>query len=219
MKYYSLILLLVFLFGMSGQSVAKETGLLQLIQEQYQNIRSFSGHFIQTSHRANTETGPRKAEGRVSYKRPGKMRWLYEAPEEQLFVTNGETLWLFDPLLENVTIQKLEKLADGTALSFLLGLGDLRSDFLRREISQILLENVDGLIVELEPKKTSANLAFIQLEVHPETYDLQKIALMDQQGNSRTITLESMQYNLALKDDIFEFKVTPEMEVIEDRKQ
>ena len=52
-----------------------------------------------------------------------------------------------------------------------------------------------------------------------ETYDLHKIALMDQQGNSRTITLESMQYNLALKDDIFEFKVTPEMEVIEDRKQ
>jgi len=28
-----------------------------------------------------------------------------------------------------------------------------------------------------------------------------------------------MQYNLMLKDDIFEFKVTPEMEVIEDKKQ
>ena len=53
------------------------------------------------------------------------MRWLYAAPEEQLLVTNGETLWLYDTLLENVTIQKLEKLTDGTALSFLLGLGDL----------------------------------------------------------------------------------------------
>ena len=138
MKYYSLILIPVFLYGMLGQSVAKETDLLQLIQEQYQSIRSFSGHFLQTSHRTNTKTGPRKAEGKVSYKRSGKMRWLYEAPEEQLLVTNGETVWLFDPLLENVTIQKLEKLADGTTLSFLLGLGDLRSDFIRREISQIL---------------------------------------------------------------------------------
>ncbi len=219
MKYFLIILLPVFLFGISGQSVSKETDLLQIVQEQYRNIRSFSGYFIQTSHRTNTKTAIKKAEGQVSYKRPGKMRWFYKSPEEQLVVTNGETLWLYDPLLENVIIQKLGKLTDGTALSFLLGLGDLRSDFLRREISKILLVNSDGLILELEPKKTSANLAFIQLEVHPETYDLQKIVLMDQQGNYRIITLESVQYNLALKDAIFEFKVTPGMEVIENGKE
>ena len=215
MKYYSLILLLVFLFGMSGQSVAKETGLLQLIQEQYQNIRSFSGYFIQTSHRTNTKTGPRKAEGRVSYKRPGKMRWLYEAPEEQLLVTNGQTMWLYDPLLENVTVQKLQKITEGTALSFLLGLGNLQADFIHREISKNLLIGKDGLIVELEPKKSTANLAFIQLNVHPETYNLQTIALMDQQDNYRTIQLMNMKYNLEIEDNFFEFTITKDMEVIE----
>ena len=219
MKYFSLILFPVFLLVISRHSVAKETGLLHLIQQQYKSTRSFSGHFVQTSYRTNTKTAPRMAEGKVYYKQPGKMRWLYEAPEEQLLVTNGETLWLFDPLLENVTIQKLEQLTDGTALSFLLGFGDLRLDFIRREISEILLENTDGLIVELEPKKTIANLAFLQLEVHPETYDIQKIVFMDQEGNYRTITLEAMQYNLTLDDDIFEFKVTPGMDVIEDGKR
>ena len=151
----------------------------------------------------------------MSYKRPGKMRWLYEVPEEQLLVTNGETLWLFDPLLENVTIQKLEKLTDGTALSFLLGLGDLQEDFNRRLISQVFLTSPDALIVELEPKKAAANLSFIQLAVHPATYNLQIIALMDQEGNYRTIELESMHYNLVLEDNFFEFKVTEDMEVIE----
>ena len=215
MKKYLLILSFFFLGGVSAQTFAGEANLLQLIQTQYQSILSFSGHFTQTSFRANSEIAPRTAEGEVSYKRPGKMRWLYAPPEEQLLVTNGETLWLYDTLLENVTIQKLEKLTDGTALSFLLGLGDLNEDFKRRKISKSLLKNPQGLIVELEPHQETANLAFIQLEVDPENYNLRTIALMDQQGNYRTITLESMSYNLALEDEFFEFEVSAEMEVIE----
>ena len=217
MKKYLLILSFFIIGGFSGQTLAGEVDLLQLIQTQYYSILSFSGHFRQTSFRANSEGVPRKAEGQVSYKKPGKMRWLYEAPEDQLLVTNGETLWLYDTLLENVTIQKLEKLADGTALSFLLGLGDLNKDFKRREISKSLLKNQRGLIVELEPNKETANLAFIQLEVHPETYNFRTIVLMDQQGNHRTIELKSMSYNIELDDDFFEFEVSTEMEVIEAR--
>jgi len=38
---------------------------------------------------------------------------------------------------------------------------------------------------------------------------------MDQQGNYRTIALESMNYNLVLEDEFFEFEVSAEMEVIE----
>ena len=143
------------------------------------------------------------------------MRWLYEAPEEQLLVTNGQTMWLYDPLLENVTVQKLEKITEGTALSFLLGLGNLQADFIHREISKNLLIGKDGLIVELEPKNSTANLAFIQLNVNPETYNLQTIAMMDQQDNYRTIQLINMKYNLEIEDNFFEFTVTNDMEVIE----
>ncbi len=215
MKYFWIILIYLLFFGSIGQPVAEEKDLLQLIQKQYQSIRSFSGRFMQSSHRSDTETGTKKAEGLVSYKRPGKMRWLYEAPEEQLLVTNGQTMWLFDPLLENVTVQKLEKITEGTALSFLLGLGNLQADFIHRAISKNLLIGQDGLIVELEPKKSTANLAFIQLNVHPETYNLQTIALMDQQDNYRTIQLMNMKYNLEIEHNFFEFTVTNDMEVIE----
>ena len=215
MKYFWIILIYLLILGSVGQPVAEEKDLLRLIQKQYQSIRSFSGYFIQSSHHADTKTGPKKAEGLVSYKRPGKMRWLYEAPEEQLLVTNGQTMWLYDPLLENVTVQKLEKITEGTALSFLLGLGNLQADFIHREISKNLLIGKDGLIVELEPKKSTANLAFIQLNVHPETYNLQTIALMDQQDNYRTIQLMNMKYNLEIEDNFFEFTVTNDMEVIE----
>ena len=215
MKYFWIILIYLLFLGSVGQPVAEEKDLLQLIQKQYQSIRSFSGRFIQSSHRADTETGSKKAEGLVSYKRPGKMSWLYEAPEEQLLVTNGQTMWLYDQLLENVTVQKLQKITEGTALSFLLGLGNLQADFIHRGISKNLLIGKDGLILELEPKKSTANLAFIQLNVHPETYNLQTITLMDQQDNYRTIQLMNMKNNLEIEDNFFEFTVTNDMEVIE----
>ena len=215
MKNFWIILIYLFFLVSVSQPVAEEKDLLQLIQKQYQSIRNFSGNFIQYSHRTDTETGPKKAEGLISFKRPGKMRWLYEAPEEQLLLTNGQTMWLYDPLLENVTIQKLEKITEGTALSFLLGLGNLQADFIHRGISKNMLIGKDGLIVELEPKNSTANLAFIQLNVHPETYNLQTIALMDQQDNYRTIQLIKMKYNLEIEDNLFEFTVTNDMEVIE----
>jgi len=215
MKYFW-ILLIYFLFLESvSKPVGEEKNLLQLIQKQYQSILSFSGRFIQSSHRADTETGSKKAEGLVSYKRPGRMHWLYETPEEQLLVTNGKTMWLYDPLLENVTVQKLEKITEGTALSFLLGFGNLQTDFIHRGITKNLLNGQDGLILELEPKKSTANLAFIQLSVNPETYNLQTIALMDQQNNYRTIQLKNMKYNVEIQDSYFEFKVTNDMEIIE----
>ena len=215
MKKFLLVSCFLIISLFSRQTFAVEDNLLQLIQKQYHSILSFSGHFRQISFRANSENTPRKAEGEVSYKRPGKMRWLYDSPEEQLLVTNGETLWLYDTLLENVTIQKLEKLTDGTALSFLLGLGDLNEDFKRRNISKFLIKNQQGLTVELEPIKDTANLAFIQLEVDPGNYNLRTIALMDQQSNYRIISFESMSYNLELEDEFFEFDVSVDMEVIE----
>jgi len=215
MKKYLLIIIFFCHGEFSTLSFAEDLTLPQLIQNQYQTIHSFKGYFTQTSFRLNSQTIQRKAEGEIFYKRPGKMKWVYKKPEEQLLITNGITLWLYDTVLENVTIQKLEKLTDGTALSFLLGIGDLNKDFKRRKISKFLLKNPVGLIVELQPKKETINLAFIQLEVSSESYNLLRVALMDQEGNYRIIALHSMKYNLALEDKFFEFEVSGDMEVIE----
>jgi len=215
MKKKGILIIALSIHMFSGQLFALEKNLLQLIQSRYKSILSFSGKFVQNSYRIDLEMVPKKAEGIVSYKRPGKMRWHYSYPEEQLIVTNGEILWLFDPLLENVTVQKLEKIADGTALSFLLGLGDLNYDFEQRSVSESFSDLQDNLVVELIPKKDTANLSFIQLQVKTETYDLIRILLMDHQGNYRTIFLDSMKYNLEIENKLFEFQITEDIDVIE----
>ena len=186
--------------------------LLQRIQTRYQQTGSFTARFVQVDQRAEAEE--RRAQGSVRYKRPGRMRWHYESPDGQLLVTDGETLWLYDPLLENVTIQRIERVAPGTMLAFLLGVGDLESDFRPRSQTQTLLNPPQGLVLELEPRREMVNLDFLQLEVHPQTSTLQAIVLVDGTGNIRTIRLENMKHEVELADREFVFEVTPDLEVI-----
>ena len=187
---------------------------VSLIQKRYQSISSFSGKFIQTSFRNDEDASAIVAEGRVSFLRPGKMRWEYQTPEEQLLVTDGETVWLYDPLLENVTVQKLSKITEVTALDFLLGVGDLNQDFIPRTLSRELLKSHLGIVVELEPREKLANLDFIQIEVHQENHHLKTLLLMDHLGNYRTIVLKSMEYNLDLEENLFQFNIPEGMEVL-----
>ncbi len=198
-----------------GQSaLAAEADILNRIQQRYQEISSFKGNFAQRNYTSQNDS-PRTASGVVSFLRPGKMRWDYHPPNEQLLVTDGTTLWLFDPLLENVTVQALEKVTPGTPLEFLLGVGNLENDFEHRPVTRKLIENSEVIIVELKPKNSIATLDFIQLAINPETFDFQQIILADSQGNHRVIEFQTMEYNLTLDEEQFHFEITPGMEVID----
>lgn len=45
----------------------------------------------------------------MSVKRPGLFYWHTDAPQEQLMVSDGQKVSLWDPDLEQVTIKKLER--------------------------------------------------------------------------------------------------------------
>ena len=59
--------------------------------------------------------------GQLSLKRPGLFRWHTDAPNEQLLISNGEKVWLYDPDLEQVTIQKLDQRLTQTPALLLSG--------------------------------------------------------------------------------------------------
>ena len=214
MKLIPSFALVLFQLAAGFSLQAADSQILVQIQERYQKISSFQGDFVQQNYLADTEKF-RQASGMVSYIRPGKMRWDYHKPHEQLLVTDGTTLWLFDPLLENVTVQSLEAVTPGTPLSFLLGVGNLAEDFEHRPPTRTFIDNQELLVVELKPKHSIAALDFIQLAVDPQTYDFKQIVLVDLQENYRLIAFENMQYNLALEAQQFQFEITPDMEVIE----
>ena len=126
-------------------------------------MQSFQGNFQQTTI-VESEARQSSASGIIAYQRPGKMRWEYQEPDPQLIVTDGDTLWLYDPLLENVTIQELAAVTDGTALAFLLGAGELTEDFTQRRMQKSSLDpDKSWEVLELVPNREQSAIEFLQL--------------------------------------------------------
>lgn len=203
--------ILIFPDAATAAPGACKGGLTGRIQADYRAMRSFKGRFDQVDQ--NSDGQPVRAKGEIYYLKPGKMRWVYAPPNDQVLVTDGKTVWLHDPILDNVTVQALGNLTRGTPLAFLLGAGNLNTDFICR--AQTKKPPDDGLeYVELVPRKAIPALKFIQLGAKPGSARIAAIRMIDTQGNVRSIRIIGLDINLALEPSLFTFKITPEMEVI-----
>ena len=203
--------LLIFPNWASAASDTCKGGLTGRIQADYRAMRSFKGRFDQVDQ--NSDGQPVKAKGEIYYLKPGKMRWVYAPPNDQVLVTDGKTVWLHDPILDNVTVQALGNLTRGTPLAFLLGAGNLNTDFICR--AQTIKPPADGLeYVELVPRRAIPTMKFIQLGAKPGSARIAAIRMIDTQGNIRSIRITDLEVNVALKPSLFTFKITADMEVI-----
>ena len=81
---------------------------------------TLSGRFSQLTLDASG-THLQEATGQMELKRPGLFRWHTDAPLEQLLVSNGQQVWLYDPDLEQVTIQQLDQRLTHTPALLLSG--------------------------------------------------------------------------------------------------
>lgn len=95
------------------QAAEQNTGLdkdsaLGIALSKMSVLQGFSADFEQVLTYA--EGGKRVYQGRLSVLRPGKFRWHYTKPYEQLYVSNGDGIWLYEPDL--LQAQKLRDLGD-----------------------------------------------------------------------------------------------------------
>ena len=122
--------------------VFAQKSILQKIQETYANEQGFQGKFKQ-QHYSKKGEKPRYATGIISYKRPKQMRWEYDPPNAQTLVINSKMMWLYDPLLENVTIRDVKKSKGGDALLKLMEFGNLTQNFTQRLLTKKFLQQVE----------------------------------------------------------------------------
>lgn len=76
-----------------------------------------------------TGAGGEHSGGRFYVSRPGRFRWEYTTPAEQLVVSDGERLWMYDADLEQVTVRSVDESLDGTPAMLLSGKGRLEDSF------------------------------------------------------------------------------------------
>src|SRR6266481_4675561 len=77
-----------------------------------------------------TLTSPLESHGTLAFEKPNRMRWDYAAPDPQLIVGDGETLWIYQPGDKQVIKAPLaQAFRAQTPVSFLAGLGRVERDF------------------------------------------------------------------------------------------
>lgn len=178
-------------------------------------MKDLAARFDQTTRVASLGTGavaePVEAKGSVVFAKPGRMRWAYTEPEESLVVSDGETLWIFDPAAKEV--QRLAAgggFLSGVAVQFLVGEGDLQRDF------RVSARGCDAsdVTLSLVPKQ-DATYEKIELTAARKSGEVRETRIFDLVGNVTTIRLHDLRTNLGPPDDTFRFEPPPGVELLE----
>jgi outer membrane lipoprotein carrier protein len=153
------------------------------------------------------------AEGRLTVKKPGKMRWEYTLPDPQTIITDGKSMWIHRPVDNQVMVGRApEFFGDGKGAGFLSDIRQIRKSF---RITRKPEENADYLLLQLIPKKPAPEIAEIILSVGKETFQVDQVVTYNAYGDETKITLSDYQFGLEPLDKLFDFEIPKGADVVE----
>ena len=181
-------------------STKRLTGLLN-------QAETLTGRFSQLS-LDGSGTQLQETSGELSLKRPGQFRWHTDAPMEQLLVSNGKTVWLYDPDLEQVTVQQLDQRLTHTPA--LLLSGDVSTISENFEVSH----TEAGEVVDFTLKPKAKDTLFDNLRLSFRNGVINDMQLIDSVGQRTNILFIGVKMNQPLKADLFTFQIPEGADVI-----
>lgn len=178
----------------SGQDLTKT---LHGIEERYNNLKTLTVKFTETL----TDRGGRHkpSSGTLFLRKPGRMRWEYTAPPGQLFVSDNDYYYDYDPTANRVERCKPKEGDDLRGpLAFLLGKVDFDRDF-----GTYRTGGADGAITAT-PK--NANLPYDEVTLVPgPDFTLRKLSVKGKDGSVLDYSFDGEVKNPVLADNLFKF--------------
>jgi outer membrane lipoprotein carrier protein len=196
---------------MGGVSQAANAELGKQKAEQFlRGLEGLQAQFKQTlSDRAGQVTD--ESSGTLAIKRPNRFRWDYRDPYEQVIVSDGARVWVYDSDLAQVTVRKLDVALSSTPAMLLSGQGALEDNFKVVDAAQ-----TDGVMwVTMEPKRNDTDFKSVRLGFSANN-ELRAMQLADKLGQTTSLEFSAFERNPPLDPSRFVFKVPPGADVIGD---
>ena len=159
---------------------------------------SARGEFVQ---RVSARSGSAQpvSSGRFAFQRPGKFRWIYEKPYEQVIVADGTRLVLYDKDLNQVTIRKLGAALPSSPASILFGSNEFEKEF---EVTDIGAR--DGLEwVRAKPRAKDSTFELIEIGFRDGLPQAMRLA--DNFGQVTQLIFSKLERNPKLDAETFGF--------------
>jgi outer membrane lipoprotein carrier protein len=146
--------------------------------------------------------------GQVWLRRPALFRWEYGGDFPEVVVADGKKIWIYDEILEQVTVKDQSQTAVNSPLTLLTDLGQLDEQFEVREVG-----DADGLHL-LELRSRSAESEFERILLGLRDDSLQMMVMEDAFGLRTEVQFQQVQRNPELDSGLFTFQPPESADVI-----
>ncbi|MBP6406982.1 MAG: outer membrane lipoprotein chaperone LolA [Proteobacteria bacterium] len=149
--------------------------------------------------------------GTFEFSRPNRFRFHYKKPFEQTIVADGQTLWLHDVDLNQVTARKQAAVLGTTPAALIAAAPDLGA--LQKDFALQPAADRDGLQwVQATPRTRDGQLQHVRVGF--KGADLAALEILDSFGQRSLLTFANLQTNVTLAPDAFQFKPPAGADVI-----
>ncbi|MGC8101935.1 outer membrane lipoprotein chaperone LolA [Metapseudomonas otitidis] len=203
------MLLVAALGFVASQVQADDQVAISRLTEMLNKAQTITGRFSQLT-LDGSGTQLQETSGELALKRPGLFRWHTDEPMEQLLVSNGEKVWLYDPDLQQVTIQTLDQRLTHTPA--LLLSGDVSKISENFEITH----KEGGDVVDFILKPKAKDTLFDTLRLSFRNGVINDMQLIDSVGQRTNILFLGVKMNQKLGAAQFDFKIPEGADVIQE---
>ncbi|WPO98126.1 outer membrane lipoprotein chaperone LolA [Pseudomonas sp. HR96] len=181
------------------------TRLTQLLEKS----QTLTGRFSQlTLDGGGTQL--QETSGEMTLQRPGLFNWHTDAPQEQLMVSDGKKVSLWDPDLEQVTIKTLDQRLTQTPALLLSG------DVSKISQSFDITSKEQGDIIDFILKPKAKDTLFDSLRLSFRGGLINDMQLIDSVGQRTNILFTGVKANQPVEPGKFKFDVPKGADVIQE---
>lgn len=177
------------------------------LQTRLAKVNSFHATFSQTVTNADGSS-VQQGEGELWVKRPNLFNWHMTKPDESVLISDGKTLWFYNPFVEQVTASWLKEATGNTP--FMLITRNDASDWQQYNVKQ------KGDEFQLTPKSSKGNLKQFAITVNASG-TINSFVALEQDGQRSAYELRGHQ-NTAVNPDKFTF-TPPKGVTMDDQRQ
>jgi outer membrane lipoprotein carrier protein len=189
--------------------------LLAQFVKQARSGRADFTQVVTSPSRAGQAPRTKTSSGSFEFQRPGKFRFDYRKPFVQTLLADGQTLWLHDVDLNQVTARKQQQVLGSTPVALLTTAADLQS--LKADFQFSPEPARDGLAwVRATPLEADGQIraVMVGLRATPMGVELAVLDVQDSLGQRSVLTFGSFQLNVAFPASQFVFKAPAGVDII-----
>jgi outer membrane lipoprotein carrier protein len=201
----------IFVIKNPAYSSEHNEAALNQLKEYIQTLNSFEARFEQSIY-GLSGTILESSNGIVSLQKPGKFYWVYQQPYSQYLISNGDSLWIYDEDLEQVTINKIDGNSQNSPAALLSGEIDIESNYLVTDLGK--LEDANWI----ELRSNDADVEFNAIRLGFIEGELSGMVLFDNLGQTSELHFSEVLRDKIFDESLFEFIPPVGIDVIDTRE-